>query len=156
MKKILLLAAVALTLASCQSKTDKNNDATLSGADTAAVAAKVGSAKTATITHTDGPVLSFENETYSFGEIAKGEVVSYSFRFTNTGAVPLIITDAVATCGCTVPEIPKEPIKPGEAGELKVVFNSAGKQGRQDKTVTVKSNALNSAIELHLTGEIKE
>nr|WP_068892902.1 DUF1573 domain-containing protein [Pedobacter panaciterrae] len=155
MKKILLLAAVALTLASCQSKTDKNVDA-IAGADTSAIAANADSVKAEAIRHTDGPVLTFENTNYYFGKIEKGEKVSYSFKFINTGKMPLIITDAIATCGCTVPEIPKEPIKPGQAGELNVVFNSAGKTGRQDKTVSVRSNALNSAIELHLTGEIKE
>jgi len=156
MKKILLLAAVALTLASCQSKTDKNIDATTAVIDTAEAAAKADSIKAAEIRKVDGPVLTFETNNYHFGEIAKGEKVSYSFKFRNTGRMPLIITDAIATCGCTVPEIPKEPIKPGQAGELNVVFNSAGKIGKQDKVVSVRSNALNSAIELHLTGEIKE
>jgi hypothetical protein len=156
MKKILLLAAVALTLASCQSKTDKNTDAATTVIDTAEAAAKADSVKAAAIRKVDGPVLTFETNNYYFGKIAKGEKVSYSFKFRNTGKMPLIITDAIATCGCTVPEIPKEPIKPGQAGELNVVFNSAGKTGRQDKVVSVRSNALNSAIELHLTGEIKE
>ncbi len=157
MKKILLLAAVALTLASCQSKTDKNGDsASATIVDTAAIAASADSAKAAAIRHADGPVLTFETSNYYFGKIEKGEKVSYSFKFRNTGKMPLIITQAIATCGCTVPEVPKEPIKPGQAGELNVVFNSAGKTGRQDKIVSVRSNALNSAIELHLTGEIKE
>nr|WP_294872682.1 DUF1573 domain-containing protein [uncultured Pedobacter sp.] len=156
MKKILLLAAVALTLASCQSKTDKNVDAASTITDTSAIAASADSAKAEAIRHTDGPVLTFETNNYYFGKIEKGEKVSYSFKFRNTGKMPLIITDAIATCGCTVPEVPKTPIKPGQAGEINVVFNSAGKTGRQDKIVSVKSNALNSAIELHLTGEIKE
>ncbi|NRF40280.1 DUF1573 domain-containing protein [Pedobacter foliorum] len=156
MKKILLLAAVALTLASCQSKTNKNTDATTPVIDTAEAAAKADSIKAAEIRKVDGPVLTFETTNYHFGTIEKGEKVSYSFKFRNTGRMPLIIKDAIATCGCTVPEVPKEPIKPGQAGELNVVFNSAGKTGRQDKVVSVRSNALNSAIELHLTGEIKE
>ncbi len=156
MKKILLLAAVALTLASCQSKTDKNVNTVSADTDSAAVAAKADSVKAEAIRRVDGPVLTFETSNYYFGKIEKGEKVSYSFKFRNTGKMPLIIKEAIATCGCTVPEVPKEPIKPGQAGELNVVFNSAGKTGRQDKIVSVRSNALNSAIELHLTGEIKE
>ncbi|ATP55209.1 hypothetical protein CPT03_01390 [Pedobacter ginsengisoli] len=156
MKKILLLAAVALTLASCQSKTDKNVNTVSAETDSAAIASKADSAKAEAVRRVDGPVLTFETSNYYFGKIEKGEKVSYSFKFRNTGKMPLIIKEAIATCGCTVPEVPKEPIKPGQAGELNVVFNSAGKTGRQDKIVSVRSNALNSAIELHLTGEIKE
>ncbi|MNL78127.1 hypothetical protein D3C87_2044480 [compost metagenome] len=68
----------------------------------------------------------------------------------------MIILNATATCGCTVPEIPKEPIKPGEEGEIKVVFDSNGKIGMQDKVITVTSNAQPHIASLHLTGEVKE
>jgi hypothetical protein len=74
----------------------------------------------------------------------------------NVGKTPLIITDATATCGCTVPEYPKTPIKPGEEGTITVVFNSIGKTGMQDKVVTIKSNANPEAESLHLVGEIKQ
>ncbi|RZK75868.1 MAG: DUF1573 domain-containing protein [Pedobacter sp.] len=87
----------------------------------------------------------------------KKNLISYDFKFKNTGKEPLIIKDALATCGCTVPEIPKEPILPGAEGILKVVFNSAGKPaGPLRKQVTVSSNALNSPVAIQLLGTIKE
>ena len=90
----------------------------------------------------DGPLPSFEftEELHDFGTINDGDVVEHTFAFTNTGQAPLIISDAKATCGCTVPEWPKEPIPVGESGEIKVRFNSKGKPGIQNKTVTLTAN----------------
>jgi hypothetical protein len=91
---------------------------------------------------------------FVFGTITEGEKVAFSFRFTNTGSNPLVIFDATASCGCTVPEKPKEPIKPGEMGFIKVVFNSAGKRDHVTKDVTVTSNADPSFPTLKLEGDI--
>ena len=92
---------------------------------------------------------------YNFGTINQGEKVEYNFRFKNIGDAPLVVTDAAASCGCTVPEKPERPILPGETGFIKVVFNSAGKRGHSDKTITVHSNARPDFPELLLSGEIK-
>lgn len=92
---------------------------------------------------------------YNFGTINQGEKVEFNFRFKNTGNAPLVITDAAASCGCTVPEKPERPILPGETGFIKVVFNSAGKRGHSDKTITVHSNAKPEFPELMMSGEIK-
>jgi hypothetical protein len=81
------------------------------------------------------------DSTYDFGKITDGEKVVYNYRFRNTGNKPLVISSAVASCGCTVPEKPEEPIKPGETGILKVVFNSEGKVGPAHKEIRVVSNA---------------
>ena len=91
----------------------------------------------------NGPVLAFEKNTHDFGEIFQGDKVKQVFKFTNTGNEPLIITNIQVTCGCTAPEWPRNPIPPGGKGEIKIGFNSAGKIGRQNKTVTVISNAAN-------------
>jgi hypothetical protein len=91
----------------------------------------------------DGPVLAFEKNTHDFGDIVQGDKVEHVFKFTNTGNEPLIITNIQVTCGCTAPEWPRNPIMPGAKGEIKIAFNSAGKIGRQNKTVTVVSNAAN-------------
>lgn len=93
---------------------------------------------------------------YNFGTIKEGEKVEYNFRFKNTGQKPLVITDAHASCGCTVPEKPEKPILPGETGILKVVFNSKGKSGHQEKNITVNSNANPSFPELKLIGEVEK
>ena len=86
------------------------------------------------------PSFSFEEEFHDFGTINEGDVVEHLFKFTNNGKAPLIITDAKATCGCTVPQWPKEPIPVGETGEIKVRFNSKNKPGVQNKTVTLTAN----------------
>ena len=89
-----------------------------------------------------GPVLTFEKNTHDFGDITQGDRVEKVFTFTNTGNEPLIISDIRVTCGCTVPKWPRQPIMPGEKGEITVGFNSAGKMGKQNKTVTVISNTV--------------
>lgn len=92
----------------------------------------------------DGPVITFEKKTHDFGDIVQGDKVEHVFAFTNTGNEPLIITNISVTCGCTTPKgWPRDPIPPGAKGEFTVAFNSAGKMGRQNKPVTVVSNAVN-------------
>jgi hypothetical protein len=78
---------------------------------------------------------------YDFGTIKEGDVVSFSYRFKNTGNNPLEVSDVMASCGCTVPEKPEAPVAPGEIGFIKVKFNSDRKPGEAHKTVTVVSNA---------------
>ncbi|MFM2326429.1 MAG: hypothetical protein RIR31_631 [Bacteroidota bacterium] len=93
---------------------------------------------------------------YNFGTITEGEKVEYSYRFKNTGTNPLVIFNATASCGCTVPEKPEKPILPGETGFIKVVFNSNGKRGHNEKDVNITSNANPAFPSLKLIGEIKE
>jgi hypothetical protein len=93
----------------------------------------------------DGAVISFEKKTHDFGDIFQGDKVEETFKFTNTGTEPLIITNVQVTCGCTTPKgWPRDPIMPGGKGEITVAFNSAGKSGRQNKVVTIVSNAVNT------------
>ncbi|MBA4055151.1 MAG: hypothetical protein C0490_10595 [Marivirga sp.] len=92
-----------------------------------------------------GPVIKFDKKVHDFGDIFQGDKVEETFHFTNTGTEPLIITNVQVTCGCTTPKgWPRDPIAPGGKGELTVAFNSAGKMGRQNKVVTVVSNATNA------------
>lgn len=86
------------------------------------------------------PEITFTEEVFDFGKITQGEKVSHAFKFKNTGDKNLIISGASGSCGCTVPEWPKEPIKPGAEGAINVVFNSEGKSGMQEKTVTIITN----------------
>ncbi len=88
----------------------------------------------------DGPAISFEVTQADLGDLRQGEKAEYLFEFTNTGNKPLIIQNVISTCGCTVPEWPKTPVKPGEKAVLKVVFDSTGKIGRQNKIITIRSN----------------
>lgn len=87
--------------------------------------------------------ISFDKTEHDFGVISEGDVVETVFEITNTGKADLVITDAFATCGCTVPEWPKDAIKPNEKGQLKVVFDSNGKPNKQSKTITLVTNTEN-------------
>jgi hypothetical protein len=92
-----------------------------------------------------GPVITFEKKVHDFGDIYQGDKVEETFAFTNTGNEPLIITNVQVTCGCTTPKgWPRDPIAPGAKGQLTIAFNSAGKMGRQNKVVTIVSNAVNA------------
>jgi len=88
----------------------------------------------------EGPVISFEKTEHDFGDIMEGEKVEYAFKFTNTGNKDLVITSHSTTCGCTVPEYPKGAIAPGEGGIIKIAFNSKGKEGMTNKSITISTN----------------
>jgi len=92
---------------------------------------------------------------YNFGNIKQGQSVSFNFKFKNTGKRALIVTNASASCGCTVPEKPERPIMPGQTSFIKVIFNSTGKSGHQDKNVTVSANTNPSFPTIKLIGEVE-
>lgn len=100
------------------------------------------------------PKMTFDQDVHDFGTIKEGQTVVYTFNFTNTGEADLIITKAHGSCGCTVPDYPKEPIKPGESGKIKVSFNSTGKKGVQEKTVTITSNTIIKIEKLTITAKV--
>ena len=86
------------------------------------------------------PTLDFDEKTHDFGTIDEGDIVEHTFTFTNNGDAPLVITNARGTCGCTVPDWTKEPVAPGETGEMLVKFNSRGKRNQQNKSVNITAN----------------
>ena len=86
------------------------------------------------------PKFTFDQEEHNFGQIRDGDIVSHTFRFTNSGEAPLIISKATAACGCTVPQWPKQPIPVGGSGEIQVQFDSSNKPGMQNKVVTITAN----------------
>lgn len=130
-KGLLMIAAVgALLFTSCK---DNNNASDKVKAENVEVAAERDAQATVY------PKIQFVEEEHDFGNIAKGEAVEHTFTFTNTGDAPLVITNASSSCGCTVPEFTREPIQPGETGEMLVKFDGSGK-GQVTKTVTVTTN----------------
>lgn len=102
------------------------------------------------------PEMSFSHTKYDFGTIYSGQKVQHQYRFKNTGKKPLVIESAQASCGCTVPEWPEDPIAPGDSGTIFVEFDSKGKRGVQNKTVTITANTYPSKTVLDLTGEVKK
>lgn len=100
------------------------------------------------------PFFEFVEVIKDFGTITQGESVSMTFRFKNVGQSNLIISSAQGSCGCTVPEWPKEPIAPGAEGKIEVTFNSTGKQGLQNKTVTLVANTIPNTKVIVIKGEV--
>lgn len=97
--------------------------------------------------------IEFKSDTIDYGEIAKGSDGVRVFEFTNTGTEPLIISDVKSSCGCTVPEKPKDPIAPGKNGQIKVKYDT-NRVGPIRKTVTVYSNASEPIKALKIKGEV--
>ena len=104
--------------------------------------------------HIEYAEMTFETNRWKFGQIKQRESVEQTFYFKNTGKTPLIISSAFGSCGCTVPTWPKEPIEPGEKGEIHVQFNSGTKKGKQSKQVTITANTKPNITQLFVEGEI--
>ena len=142
---VLGVSAVLLLMSACDQKSDGkvtadmvNNSATASGESNIPVSA-----------------ISFEQDTFNFGTVIEGERVSHAFVFTNTGKNDLVISKAIGSCGCTVPEWPKEPIRPGAKGKIDVVFNSDRRVGKANKAVTVYANTEPATSKVTLVGFVK-
>jgi hypothetical protein len=137
-----LLTFTALVLVSCdgESKTE-NTDTTKSTTSVEGVVPQ------------QIPLTSIEflESSYNFGTINEGDPAVHIFKFKNTGSNPLILSDARASCGCTVPSFTKDPIAPGEEGELKVSYDSKGKSGEVTKTVTVTANTEPKTTDVKIT-----
>jgi hypothetical protein len=130
MKKLIAFSLL-VSLFSCQ---EEKQGGTITSDDVTVTASAKGRIDA------DLPEITFDEPTFDFGKITQGERVTHSFSFTNTGETDLIVSGANASCGCTVPGWPKEPIPPGGKGEIDVVFSSESKSGYQEKTITVVTN----------------
>ena len=113
------------------------------------------SPKSATENSDKQAVIKFEKEEHDFGTLLQGEVVSYSFHFTNTGNAPLLISEVGSSCGCTVGDYPREPIAPGKSGAIKVTYNSAGHHGFQSRYLTVMTNTNPAKTTLRIKGKVQ-
>lgn len=100
------------------------------------------------------PIFAFTKELYEFGYVTEGDKVHYSFAFMNTGKADLVITNASASCGCTVPEYSKEPVPPGKGGVINVIFDSTGKEGYQRKEIFIRANTIPNTKKLIITGTV--
>ena len=100
----------------------------------------------------------FEKLTHDFGTFPDSSPkVTCVFNFTNVGTLPLVINQAIASCGCTVPDYPETPIKPGEKGQIKVTYNGAGKfPGHFKKSITVRTNGAVEMTRLYVEGTMEE
>lgn len=104
----------------------------------------------------ESPVITFAAMDKDLGVLSEGEQVVTYFKYENTGDAPLIIQTIKAGCGCTVPEWNKEPLKPGDSEDIKVIFDTRGKRGNQNIRISVNSNARNSSINLAIKAVVTE
>ena len=100
------------------------------------------------------PVIEFSNLEHDFGKVIQGEVVTFSFKFKNTGRSDLVIANISAACGCTASKYPRTPVKPGSEDVIEVSFNSSGKQGFQNKTLGVAANTQPSTTTLTIKAQV--
>lgn len=98
--------------------------------------------------------IEFTEKEHDFGNIIQGEMVSHTFTFKNAGNSPLVIMDAKASCGCTVPQWTKDPVAPGETGQIEVKYNGSG-SGQVHKTVTVVANTDPAETVLEINANVK-
>jgi hypothetical protein len=96
----------------------------------------------------------FEKETHDFGKIREGELPSFEFKFTNVGEEPLVISRVNVSCGCTTPDWTRGPIPPGKTGFVKATYNSAGRPGAFDRSVTITTNAKTPVKVLNIKGDV--
>ncbi len=162
-QRTLATFAIPMLLVACSSE---NGDAgenaapaatTEAAAETAAPEAKMDPAADAAEAPVEaGPStsISFAENAWDFGTIDEGDAVTHIFKFTNTGDNPLIIDRCKGSCGCTVPQCPKEPIAPGEVGEIEVKFNSKGKKNKQTKTVTINANTVPEQTRITISANV--
>ena len=154
----LLAVLVVGFLASCQSANNDVRDAARNNIQSTAPTVTPPTSPTATATPPapTGPTttMNFEELTFDFGTVQEGEKVSHTYKFTNTGSEPLVLSDAKGSCGCTVPKWPREPIAPGASSEIVVEFNSQGKKGQRNQKVTLTANTNPPQTFLSLTGTV--
>ncbi len=148
MKKIFIASVLALStvlFVSC----DKGN------ASSKVKKENLESAKKRDVEISKGAALiKFDKTEYDFGTVNEGDVVEAEFVVTNSGNTNLVITNAQPSCGCTVPEWPREAIKPGESSKVLAKFNTAGKPNKQSKTITLITNTASGREVLRIKGNV--
>lgn len=146
LKNIFLSCAFVAVLSSCNNTTQKNNseDADVVVSDSTVIAGE------------NRGKIEFGETVYDFGTVKEGEIVEHVFKFTNTGEAPVILSQVSASCGCTTPNYTKDPILPGKEGEINVSFDSKGQVGKQQKIITVSSNAANNVTTVQIKGVVEE
>lgn len=145
MKKVLFIAVLFVTFTSCK----KDNASARIKAENVKAAAE-REAKSGLM-----PIIEWDKTEHDFGIINQGDRVETVFKLTNVGKGNLVILKAKSSCGCTIPTWPKDPVKPGETADIKVVFNSRGKRNKVTKVVTLTTNTENGAESVRIKTFVK-
>ena len=152
----LLATLVVAMLSSCQDSNSVKDEArqAVENAVQPAQSAVQPAAQTAEVPTGPTTDMTFSETEFDFGTITEGEKVSHTYMFKNTGNEPLILSNAKGTCGCTVPKWPRDPIAPGDTGEITVEFNSKNKRGQKNQKVTITANTNPPQTFIYLKGEV--
>ena len=141
----IITAALATVLASCGESRSVGTEMIVMPATASPEGAEVATR----------PVLAFDDTLVSFGVVSEGHVFTHTFSFVNQGPGTALVADVSTTCGCTVPKTwPREPLAPGDRGEVEVSFDTHEKSGEQDKVISVVANTNPGVIRLHLVGTV--
>jgi hypothetical protein len=100
------------------------------------------------------PLIKFDTTAFNFGKVYEGEQVGGYFRYRNLGTKDLFVTSVTASCGCTLPSFSKDPVKPGEEGKIKFIFDTEGRAGLNYKSINVITNGSSKEIELIIIAEV--
>jgi hypothetical protein len=140
MKNIFAIALVLFTINMLNAQAPATNNA--------------GEKKTETPANPNAPKIIFGQESFDFGEVPEGPQVTHEFKFNNTGKEPLVLSNVRASCGCTTPSWPKDPVLPGKEATILVTYNTQGRPGSFTKSVTVTSNAEPNTKVIYIKGEV--
>ena len=135
MKQLLVAALFTLTV-SCLNKTDKEKTGHLSASNSSVEPAT----PPAVVDESKLTSIQWLDSSKSMGTVTEGGILKINYRFKNSGTKPLVIERVQPGCGCTVADYPKEPIAPGQEGEIRAEFNTQGREGVQKKNITVYAN----------------
>lgn len=142
---VFVFVLLALLLASCHNQNQRNLNSDL-------ISNPVSADKNNL--YTDEPAIELLENNFDFGVVIQGEKVSHIFKLKNKGKKDLIIGDVSASCGCTVPKFSSQPIKPGDEGQIEVIFNSSGRMGKQIKNLTIYANTTPNKTQLTFTADV--
>ena len=159
MKKYLFVSTLALAtfMFSCNSESSEEEVGTEQTTETTVVEPSTVTEPTVeTAVATATTILTVDRMEHDFGKIPDTAPVETSFVITNDGDEPLLITSAQGSCGCTVPEYPKDPIPPGESRDMKVSFNPTGKEGVNNKTVTITANTEPATTIIYVKSDVQK
>jgi hypothetical protein len=150
MKNLILCLGILMAFSACDDMSKREGNSNNLSANL------VANKKTAEVNAAviGAPEFKFDVEEHDFGMLEDGEKVTYSFKFENIGDAPLIISNAKGSCGCTVPNWPKDPIAVGEKGTIDVTFNSAGRSGIQSKAITLTANTVPNRKVIRIKSEV--
>ncbi len=159
---LMMMAVLSLALNSCQNDGSSAKDEARAQLENTAEAVNTSASTAQNAANTTanavdvGPTtsLEFAETKHDYGMIVQGEKVSHTFTFKNTGNEPLVLSNVKPSCGCTTPSWTRDPVAPGEEGEILVEFDSKGKSGKQTKTVTITANTDPATTTITITGEI--